>query len=116
MDRPLHPNTENRRTQLWLLLPLLLALVQHGAWLHELSHATYAAAPHQVSVRQADNSLESGLCSLCQSFGQVAGALSSPLSALPVALARTCPCSEPQYSPPRAPPPAPRNRGPPTLG
>ncbi len=114
MDRTLYPITPIR-TRLWLLLPLLLALAQQGAWLHELSHAAYAAAPHRVSVQQAANTLEHGICPSCQSFGQLAGALASSLTAPPAALARFCPCSEAQYSQPRAQPPAPRNRGPPSL-
>jgi hypothetical protein len=114
MDRPLYPITQIR-TRLWLLLPLLLALAQQGAWMHELSHAAYAATPHQISVQPAQNTVESGVCASCQSFGQLASALASPLSALPAALARFCPCGEPQYSQPRAQPPAPRNRGPPEL-
>jgi hypothetical protein len=114
MDRPLHP-TSKIRTRLWLLLPLLLALAQQGAWLHELSHAAYAAAPHRVSVQQAENTLENGVCPSCQSFGQLGSALASSLTALPAALTPLCPCSEPQYAQPGAQPPAPRNRGPPSL-
>jgi hypothetical protein len=114
MDRPLYPITKIR-TRLWLLLPMLLALAQQGAWLHELSHAAYAAAPHNISVQQPDNSLENGVCPTCQSFGQLAGALASPPSALPAALARFCPVSEPQYSPSPTRALAPRNRGPPHL-
>jgi hypothetical protein len=114
VDRPLHP-TRKIRTRLWLLMPLLLALAQHGAWLHELSHASYAAAPHRVTVQQAQIPLENGVCPGCQSFGQLSSALASSTSDLPAALAQFCPCSEPQYSQPRAQPPAPRNRGPPNL-
>ncbi|MGC1458349.1 MAG: hypothetical protein WA825_08750 [Steroidobacteraceae bacterium] len=114
MDRPLHP-TRKFRTRLWLLLPLLLALAQQGAWLHELSHAAYAAAPHQVRVQQAENTLENGVCPSCQSFGQLGSALASSLTAPPAALTQLRPCSEPQYSQPRAQLPAPRNRGPPSL-
>jgi|HubBroStandDraft_5_1064220.scaffolds.fasta_scaffold363267_1 hypothetical protein len=114
MDRPLHPITKIR-TRLWLLLPVLLALAQQGAWMHELSHASYAAAPHQISIQPSENTLENGLCASCQSFGQLASALASPLSALPAALTQFCPCSEAQGSQPRAQPPAPRNRGPPDL-
>jgi hypothetical protein len=114
MDRPLHPTSKNR-TRLWLLMPLLLALAQHGAWLHELSHATYAAAPHEVTVRQAQTSFENGVCPTCQSFGQLSSALATSLGALPAAPAQFCPCSAPQYSQPHAQPPAPRNRGPPRL-
>jgi len=114
MDRPLQPLIPIR-TRLWLLLPLLLALAQQGAWLHELSHAAYAAAPHHASVQQAENSFENGACPTCQSFGQLGSALTSSLSAPPSAVARICACSDPQYSQPHAQLPAPRNRGPPHL-
>jgi hypothetical protein len=112
MDRPLYPITKIR-TRLWLLLPLLLALAQQGAWLHELSHAAYAAAPHRITLQQAENSFENGLCPTCQSFGQLASALAGPVTAPPAAPAQFCPCTEPQYAPPGAQPPSPRNRGPP---
>ena len=114
MDRPLQPLI-TIRTRLWLLLPLLLTLAQQGAWLHELSHAAYAAAPHHLSVQQAENTSENGVCPSCQSFGQLGSALSTALTALPAAVAQICPCFDSQYSPPRAQLPAPRNRGPPHL-
>jgi hypothetical protein len=117
MDRPLHPITAIRRLPLrWcLLLPLLLALTQHGAWLHELSHVAHAASAHQISLEQAGSSFENGVCPSCQSFGQLGSALSSAMAALPAPLAHLCPQGAPQYSSPAAQPPAPRNRGPPQL-
>jgi hypothetical protein len=114
MDQSLQPLI-TIRTRLWLLLPLLLTLAQQGAWLHELSHAAYAAAPHHVSVQQAADTFENGVCPGCQSFGQLGSALTHALTALPAAAARICPCSDPQYSQPRAQLAAPRNRGPPHL-
>jgi hypothetical protein len=115
MDRTLHQIPAIRRTRLWLLLPLLLVLSQQGAWLHELSHAAYAAQAHQPAVQQADASFEHGVCPSCQSFGQLGSALTTSLAALPVAVTRLCPQTDPPYSQPAAPPPAPRNRGPPRL-
>ncbi len=115
MGRSLHPNPAIRRTRLWLLLPLLLALAQHGAWLHELSHAAYAANPHQITVQQAEAASEDGQCPLCQSFGQLGSALSSCVAAVPAPLPQVCPHTSPQYSQPSAAVPAPRNRGPPRL-
>src|ERR1700761_2211460 len=109
MDRPLQPLLSTR-TRLWLLLPLLLTLAQQGAWLHEIGHAAYAAAPHHVSVQQAEATFENGVCPSCQSFGQLGSALTSSLTAPPAAVAHICPCSEPQYSQPHAQLPAPRNR------
>jgi hypothetical protein len=103
MDRTLHQITAIRRMRVCLLLPLLLILSQQGAWLHELSHAVYAANPHQVIVQQGQNSPENGICPSCQSFGQ--------LGAAP--LLQYCPQSEPQYLSPSRQLPAPRNRGPP---
>jgi hypothetical protein len=115
MDRTLHPRTAVRRTRLWLLLPLLLVLSQHGAWLHALSHAAYAASPHRVTVEQAQPSIENGVCPSCQSFGQLGSALCSSPAALPAPVSQLCPQTAPRYSQPVAPQPAPRNRGPPLL-
>ena len=115
MDRTLHPITAIRRMRVCLLLPLLLVLSQHGAWLHELSHVAYAAHPHQVTVQQADEGLEQGVCAGCQSFGQLGTALSGSVATPATALLQHRPQTPPQYSSPRAPLPAPRNRGPPRL-
>lgn len=117
MDRPLHPITAIRRLplRLCLLLPMLLALSQHGAWLHELSHAVYAATSHQVSVSQPESSFENGACPSCQSFGQLGTALSSSLTTLAASFTQLCPQAAPQYLSPAAERPAPRNRGPPHL-
>jgi hypothetical protein len=115
MDRTLYPSTAIRRTRLWLLLPLLLVLAQHGAWLHSLSHAAYAANPHRVTVEQAQSSFENGVCPSCQSFGQLGSALCTSLAALPGRATPTCPQTAPRYSQPAAQLPAPRNRGPPLL-
>jgi hypothetical protein len=115
MDRTLHPSTAIRRTRLWLLLPLLLVLSQHGAWLHALSHASYAANPHRVTVEQAQSSFEDGVCPSCQSFGQLGSALCSSAAALPAPASSICPQTAPRYSQPAAQLPAPRNRGPPLL-
>jgi hypothetical protein len=113
MDRNLQQIRAIRRTRLWLLLPLLLVLSQHGAWLHQLSHATYAANAHQVIAQQAEASFEDGLCPSCQSFGQLGSALSSSVPAAPTLLTQFRPQSDPQYSQPSADLPAVRNRGPP---
>jgi hypothetical protein len=117
MDRPLHPITAIRRLplRLCLLLPLLLALTQHGAWLHELSHVAYAATAHQVSVGDCAGTLENGACAGCQSFGQLGTALSASLATLPTPLGHLCPQAAPQYSSPAAQRPALHNRGPPLL-
>ncbi|HEY6453790.1 MAG TPA: hypothetical protein VIY90_00760 [Steroidobacteraceae bacterium] len=113
MDRTVHPRTAIRRTRLWLLLPLLLALAQQGAWLHALSHAAYAANPHRLTVEQAQCSFENGVCPTCQSFGQLGSALCSSLAALPAPTTPPSPQTAPRYSQPAAQLPAPRNRGPP---
>jgi hypothetical protein len=115
MDRSLHQITAIRRLRVYLLLPLLLLLSQHGAWLHELSHLAYAAHPHQVTARLSDASFENGVCPSCQSFGQLGSALASTPGAVPSPLAQLRPLTEPPYSQPLAQPPAPRNRGPPRL-
>ena len=115
MHRTLHPNPAIRRTRLWLLLPLLLVLSQHGAWLHALSHAAYAANLHQVAVEQAQSSFENGVCPSCQSFGQLGSALCNSPPAQPGPATSICPQTAPRYSQPAAQPPAPRNRGPPLL-
>lgn len=115
MDRTLDPTTAIRRMRLYLLLPLLLVLAQQGAWLHELSHATYAAAPHQVTVLPAEASLDNGLCPACQSFGQVGSALTRCLTATAAPSVHACPLAPPAYAQPSAELPAPRSRGPPLL-
>jgi hypothetical protein len=115
MDRTLEPITAFRRLHLCLLLPLLLVLSQHGAWLHELSHATYAASPHQVTVQQAAASFENGVCPSCQSFGQLGSALASSIAAAFSPIAHSCPQAEPRYAQPAPDLPAARSRGPPLL-
>jgi hypothetical protein len=115
MDRTLYPSIAIRRTRLWLLLPLLLVLAQQGAWLHALGHAAYAANPHRVTLEQAQDSFENGVCPSCQSFGQLGTALSSSLASLPAPTIPLCPQTAPRYSQPAAQLPAPRNRGPPQL-
>jgi hypothetical protein len=115
MDRTLEPITAIRRMRLCLLLPLLLVLSQHGAWLHELSHATYAASAHQVTVQQAQASFENGVCPSCQSFGQLGSALASCIAADFSPVAHGCPQAQPQYAQPAPDLPAARSRGPPLL-
>jgi hypothetical protein len=115
MDRTLHQISAIRRMRASLLLPLLLILSQQGAWLHELSHAAYAAHPHQVAVQQSQDSLENGVCPGCQSFGQLSSALASAVAAVAAPVIPLCPQIEPQYSNPAAQRPAHRNRGPPLL-
>jgi hypothetical protein len=115
MDRTLHQITAIRRMRVCLLLPLLLVLSQQGAWLHELSHAAYAANPHQVTLQQAQHSFENGVCPSCQSFGQLGAALSGSVASIAAATVQHCPQTQLQYSSPSAPLPAPRNRGPPLL-
>jgi len=115
MDRTLQPITVIRRMRLCLLMPLLLVLSQHGAWLHELSHATYAATPHHVIVQQAQGSFENGVCPSCQSFGQLGSALAGSIAASFSPVAHSCPQAQPQYAQPAPDLPALRNRGPPLL-
>ena len=115
MGRTLHQTTPLRRMRISLLLPLLLILSQHGAWLHELSHAAYAANAHQVSVQASQSASENGVCPGCQSFGQLGSALSSSLASGAAPIPQLCPQAEPQYSSPAAHRSAPRNRGPPHL-
>jgi hypothetical protein len=117
MDRPLHPITAIRRLplRLCLLLPLLLALSQHAAWLHELSHVAHAASAHQIVAGPGESAPENGVCPTCQSFGQLGSALSSSVATLPASCVQLCPQTAPQYSQPCGQPSAPRNRGPPRL-
>ena len=115
MDRPLQSIAAIRRMRLCLLLPLLLVLSQHGAWLHELSHATYAASAHRVSVEQAQSSFENGLCPSCQSFGQLGSALTSCVAAAFSSADHSCPQAQPRYAQPAPDLPPARSRGPPLL-
>jgi hypothetical protein len=115
MERKLEPITAIRRMRLCLLLPLLLVLSQHGAWLHELSHATYAASAHQVTVQQSEASFENGLCPSCQSFGQLGSALAGSITAACPPVSHSCPQGQPQYAQPAPDLPAARSRGPPLL-
>src|ERR1700761_5319574 len=98
MDRPLHTISSLRRLRVSLLLPLLLVFAQHGAWLHELSHAAYAATAHEVRADQTDGVYENGYCPSCQSFGQLGVALTSPLGALPSPVSHLCPQTAQQYA------------------
>jgi hypothetical protein len=113
MDRTLEPLTAIRRMRLCLLLPLLLVLSQHGAWLHELSHATYAARAHQVSVLPTEASFEDGVCPSCQSFGQLGSALARAVAVSCAPPAHSCPQAQPQYAQPAPDLPTARSRGPP---
>lgn len=115
MDRTLEPIAAIRRMRLCLLLPLLLVLSQHGAWLHELSHATYAASAHQVTVQQTEASFENGLCPSCQSFGQLGSALAGSIAAACRTVAGSCPQVAPPYAQPAPDLPVARSRGPPLL-
>jgi len=115
MDRTLHPITAILRKRLCLLLPLLWVLSQHGAWLHELSHAAYAAAAHQVSVQQSGHLPEQGVCATCQSFGQLGTALSTALTVMAAPHSAHRPYTDSRYPSPSAQLAAPRNRGPPKL-
>ncbi len=115
MGRTLHQITAIRRRRISLLLPLLLILSQHGAWLHQLSHAAYAANPHQVSVQASQSAADDGVCPGCQSFGQLGSALSSSLAPGAAPTTQLCPQAEPQYASPAAQRSTPRNRGPPHL-
>ena len=115
MDRTLHPLTAMPRSRLCLLLPLLLILSQHGAWLHQLSHAVYAAHAHPVTVEQAQANFENGVCPTCQSFGQLGSPLASSIAVVAAAVTPLCPHTEPRYLQPSADLPSPRNRGPPHL-
>ena len=115
MDRTLHSSATLRRMRLSLLLPLLLILSQHGAWLHELSHATYAAGAHHPAAEQAGVSFENGLCPSCQSFGQLGSALTSASPNLPDPTCAPAPRAEHHYAQPSADLPARRSRGPPLL-
>ncbi len=115
MGRTLHPTFAMTRMRLWLLLPLLLVSSQHGAWLHQLSHAAYSANLHQAQIRQTDGATESTVCPSCQSFSQLGSALTSLQLTLPAPRSHLAPTGDPQYSQPAADLPAPRSRGPPTL-
>ncbi len=115
MDRTLLRITAISRMRVCLLLPLLLLLSQHGAWLHELSHAAYSANLHQVMVQQGNSATEGGVCPSCQSFGQLGSALTGSHRIVVAPHLNDCPIPEPQYSQPNAQLPALRNRGPPHL-
>ncbi|MEJ0008533.1 MAG: hypothetical protein WDM77_19765 [Steroidobacteraceae bacterium] len=115
MDLTLHQLRTMSRMRTCLLLPLLLILSQHGAWLHELSHAVYAAHSHPITFRQAQASAENGVCPSCQSFGQLGSALANPIAAFAATVTHFCPQIDLPYSSPAARRSAPRNRGPPLL-
>jgi hypothetical protein len=117
MDRPLQPISAIRRLplRLCLLLPLLLALSQHAAWLHELGHVAYAATTHQIAAGPGTRSIENGVCPSCQSFGQLGSALASSPATLAASCSQLSHQAAAQYAQPSAQQPAPRNRGPPHL-
>src|ERR1700761_7877070 len=100
MDRKLDTSTAIRRMRLCLLVPLLLVLSQQGAWLHELSHVTYAASAHAVTVGQAETSFENGVCRRCESFGQLGSALASSTVGVVAPILHACPQAQSRYAQP----------------
>jgi len=104
----------NTRFRLILLLPLLMLLAQQGAWLHQLSHATYSAQ-HQVLAQQAGSGLDNDRCPACHSFSQVFFAA----SAQPPQLAFLAPPilrgPEWRFTVVAVDAPVPRSRGPPSV-
>jgi hypothetical protein len=98
---------------LWVfLLPLLLALTQHGAVLHELGHQMAGDAAEQNHSHHGQ-----GPCQLCQAFAHQVGDLagSDPAAAVAAPALRFHHAEAAAVSPRTAATPAQRNRGPPVV-
>jgi hypothetical protein len=102
-----------RRIHLALLLPLLLALAQHGALLHELSHLSYSVHARAAQAHEDQQLADNSQCTACLAFAQVAnpgGIASLANAAIPAAAPVH---GAPLYRIVAAAAPIPRNRGPP---
>jgi len=100
-----------RRIHIALLLPLLLALSQQGAMLHELGHLhRLSGVPTWTEMDLAADRI----CQLCIAFSQVANPASASVPISPSPSAAVQPGSQPDYSIVAADIPTPRSRGPPT--
>jgi hypothetical protein len=102
-----------RRFPLILLLPLLLALAQHGALLHELSHLRYSAHAGAAQAHEGQQLADNSQCAACLAFAQVAnpgGTASLSNAAIPAAAPVA---AAPSYRIVAAASPIPRSRGPP---
>ncbi len=104
-----------RRLSVVLAFPLLLLLVQQGAWLHELSHTYYAGRALGAQLSPDEGLVDNSLCPACQAFAQVASPVSGappPLAVPPATFLRT---PDPAYHIIAADAPTPRSRGPPSA-
>lgn len=95
-----------------LLLPLLLLVVQQGAFLHELSHYKPAQVQDDEHEHEAG-----GLCRLCLAFAGVdyTAGFSTGMATLLPRLSFALPAVTPVIAR-AATSPAQRNRGPPVFG
>jgi hypothetical protein len=102
-----------RRIPLVLLLPLLLALAQHGALLHELSHLSYSVHARAAQAHEDRELADNSQCAACLAFAQVAnpgGTASLSNAAIPASAPLAV---APAYRIVAAAAPIPRSRGPP---
>ncbi len=101
--------------RLTLLLPLLMLLAQQGAWLHQLSHASYSAQVRQVQAIGSNHFLDNDQCPTCQSFSQVSFTASPELPKLAFVAPSFLRSAEPQFIVLSDDRPTPRSRGPPSV-
>jgi hypothetical protein len=104
-----------RRPRLAFILPILLLLAQHGAVMHQLSHAYYSSHAPGTELTQDQQLPDDAVCVTCHAFGQLAhticGSLTSPV--LPLASLLRVP--DRVYSIIGAKAPTARSRGPPQV-
>jgi len=93
-------------------MSLLLALVQHGAVLHELGHLSHGERASVPSL-QADPQDSDADCPTCQAFAQVTNPASGTAGILPAPSAVYLPVAAPIYAVIAAETLTPRSRGPP---
>lgn len=103
------------RLRLALVLPILLLLAQHGAVMHQLSHAYYSARVAGTELTQDEQLPDDSVCVTCHAFGQLANPIGSSLVSLDLPLAPLLRVPDRVYSVIGAKAPTARSRGPPQV-
>ena len=103
------------RLRLALLLPILLLLTQHGAVMHQLSHAYYSARVAGTELSQDERLPDEGVCVTCHAFGQLASPICGTLASPALPLAPLLRVPDRVYGIIGAKAPTARSRGPPQV-
>jgi hypothetical protein len=104
-----------RRVRLAFFLPILLLLAQHGAVMHQLSHAYYASRAAGSELTQDEQLPDNGVCVTCHAFGQLANPICASLASPALPLASLLRVPDRVYSMIGAKAPTARSRGPPQV-